>query len=138
MAFIITFWVSFALLIAIFALKMWEIKNGNVLCAAARTRVDSSLSNLARSLRSRAASIPQHISLSKVLHSVAHSLILFFARIANFTERKAHALAMRVSSSARKHEACEDYKGASSQFLQDVAEHKEGLDIEAIKRETRL
>ncbi len=138
MTFFITFIVAFALLTAVFALKMRELKSGKVFCAGVRARIDLSLHILARALRARATSLKHRISISNILHKLAHSIILLFARLANFAGRKAHALAVRISRSAQKHEMCEDYKSGSSQFLQNVPQHKEELDIDAIKRETRL
>ena len=134
MGFVLTFWGALLGLCGLFALKMWELKTGRVLCRDRRSRVNKFLTKLVEDAYICAVNLPKRTSVRKALHNLAYKAMLVFAKSAKFINRYADTLAMKLSHSARKIDSAKS-KGVSS-FLKEVGEHKDGLDIEARKRET--
>ncbi len=131
---VIIFWTALLGLVSLFAFKMFELKNGELLGAKLRKRVDVSLVHAVDEVRTHVTELPDRASLRKAFHTSAHAVILFFSKVAKFADVKAESLAMRISRNAREHTVGK--KRQASDFLRQVSEHKNGLDKDEIKRET--
>ena len=119
---IITFFFSLVSIIALFALKQWEIRRARIFLPALRERADVRALQLKELLDAARLDIsklpPQALHLSRI---GIHQLALGFAAFARRTERYAHQLADLVSYKHRF-----EKRDTRSEFLKKVAEHKSG------------
>jgi len=116
----IIFGISLLGIIALFAVKQWELSHERVLIPSLRRRADIralQVKDLAYAARKDLAKLPPQIIL--ITRVIIHEAALGFAALARLLERQAHRLADTVS-----HKRGFERRETRSEFLKKVAEHK--------------
>jgi hypothetical protein len=115
---------SALLIIAIFALKLWEQKRGRSLAPAMRQSLDIRALQVKELLRALGADFgklpPEMVHFTRI---GIHTLALGMARLAQVLEAQAHRLADLVS-----HQHRFERRAPRSEFLKKVIEHKKGRE----------
>ena len=118
----IAFLVSLTGIIALFAVKYWELRREQVLAGKWRSRADvraGQLKELMIAARIDLEKLPPEIG--RIGRIVLHESLLAFASLLRLLERGAHRLAEFVS-----HKRGFEKRETRSEFLKKVAEHKNG------------
>lgn len=116
------FGISLVLIVALFALRWWELKQQRVLAPALRDRADERARELKDALLHSNRILSRIPPLAAILSRyVVHEMALALAALARFSERQAHALADMVS---HKHRF--ERRETQSEFLKQVSGHKNG------------
>lgn len=122
----IVFFASLVGIIALFAVKYWEIRAERVIAPEIRERADERAREFKAALlraRREAAKLPP--SLLTVVRYVIHEAALGLAKLARTLERKAHDVADFVS-----YKRGFERRQTNSQFLKQVSEAKNGNTAE--------
>jgi len=123
MSAIITFGASVILTVAFLLFKMWENAKGEYYFADTREVIDKKVMHIVAFVYALVLRLPQIFSPRKIIRITTKHTMQWLAKGAKMLERKAHALAMRLSYS-------DDVNPTKkpSDFLQEVVKHKEQLD----------
>lgn len=109
-------------IVALFAVKRWELKNDRVLAPAWRERVDAQALEAKNLLSHGGSSLGKLPPLMLVIgRYFVHEAALSAASLASFLEKQAHKLADMVS---HKHRF--ERRETQSDFLRKVSDHKNG------------
>ena len=129
---IVAFGISLLLLIAFLGFKTLQQSREIEIYARARERADKAVMHMFRSLKERLVHLEEQLSIGNIVRVVLHYGAEGVARTAGRIESHAADVSMKVSRSSRA------ARTTRSSFLSEVETHKNGLDTERVRRETRL
>jgi len=118
----IVFFISLALIVALFSLKQWEFSRERVLLPSLRVRADSEalrMKELLVAARKDVENLPPLLLFAA--QSVVHGIAVDAGHLAIWLGRQSHRLADSVS-----HKRNFERGETKSEFLKKVSEHKNG------------
>jgi hypothetical protein len=124
-----------ALIVAFLALKTFEASRNILVLPGVRGRADSAVVKARIRVRTSVLRFMAHFSARKILHNTLHGIATGTAYTAKSVETHAHKIAERVSRSDAYTNGSSPTK---SNFLQEITNHKNNLDTDSVKRDTKL
>lgn len=129
---IVAFTIALTLVVLFLAFKVWEHKRKKKVFHKARKKADAFVKSTHENIHTSLSEKYHQLSFRKAAKESVGRTARVVATTAQKIELGAHHLADRVSATNGER------RETKSSFLKEVTNHKESLDTESVKRDTRL